>query len=41
MKYSYKYVNHSAGEYAKEESFENREEGYKTYKIYTNKIEGF
>ena len=41
MEYNHKCVNHSAGEYSRQENFEDRKEGYKSYKIYTNTIEGF
>ena len=41
LEYNHKCVNHSAGEYSRQENFEDRKEGYKSYKIYTNTIEGF
>lgn len=39
--YNHKQVNHSQGEYSREEYFEDRQSGRKAFKIHTNTMEGF
>jgi transposase-like protein len=40
-RYNHRRVNHSKSEYVKDGFINTREEGYKTFKIHTNTIEGF